>query len=165
MNYQQVKKALNQNTPNRCQYRGKLYRDLKSDKATLYLSIYTKLAYLNGEEPVNLRIGYKNFLHSDQTQSGVVHMNTKSAVYGLQTTVFAPAEDVSTYQINIDYGAQGVDIIHWDSAAQDGLVATAEGVSIESLLKTPKREYSNTTDSTKLRSFLSCLPKLEDDEY
>ena len=163
MNYQQVKKALNQNTPNRYEYRGKLYRDLKSDKATMYLSIYTKS---NFEDPINLRVGYKDFLNSErQKQSGVVHMNTKSAAYGLQTTVFAPAEDVSTYQINIDYGAQGVDIIHWDSAAQDGLVATAEGVSIESLLKTPKREYSNTTDSTKLRSFLSCLPKLGDDEY
>lgn len=133
MNYQEVKKALNQNTPNRYDYRGKLYRDLKTDKATLYLSIYTKSKF---EEPINLRIGYKNFLNSEnQTQSGIVHMNTKSAIYGLRTQIFAPAEDVSTYQININYGPLGVDVVHWDSAAQDGLVATSEGVSIHTLLE------------------------------
>lgn len=135
MNYQKVKELLNQNTPNKYQYDGKLYRDLNTDKATLYLSIYTKHEFLK-DKPINLRIGYKNFLHSErQTQSGIVHLNTKNAVYGLHTKVFAPCGDVSTYQINIDYGAQGVDIIHWDTAAQDGLVATAQNVSIDSLLK------------------------------
>lgn len=132
----EIHEILNYDNENNYQFEGRLFRDLKRDTATLYVIV--KNLDTNFQTP-ELRIGFSNFENSEnQIQTECLVKSSLKPVIGIQATIFVPAEDVITYQLDFVIDGKRHTVMWWPDKGKN-LVASSESQPLEfkSLFATP----------------------------
>lgn len=134
-------------------YEGRLFRDIRRDTATLYLTITdTTTGYTTPE----IRVGFKHFESTDtQIQTETLLRESGESIQGLEVVIYVPQEDVVTYQL--DFNLKGLrHTAHWYTERNKNLVATSESrpIPIETLFKPSVREALSRSNS-KMQNFLN----------